>query len=649
VVRIALVNMPFADVNRPSFALSQLAALLEREFGEQVDVSVHYLNLDFELYFGPELYRAINGEMEHLMTGVGEWIFRKLAFPQAPDNDAQYFNRYYHGGRWEEFRKRLEQARGGIEEFCTGLIDRHGLAGADILGFTSMFAQNLASIAMGRLVKERSPETLVVLGGANCEAPMGTVIAQRVPTVDAVFSGPALLTFPEFVRHVHEGDLEAIHRIPGVITTANAQEPRFAKAIGADRNVDDFFEPAYGGFVEAFDTWRTARPDNAAVKPVLYFETSRGCWWGQRSHCTFCGLNGLGMDYRAMSAESARRQFAWLFDYSPWCEFFFCTDNIMPKSYPREVFPHLDTPDGSTLFYEIKLPLSERDLAAMARAGVRRVQPGVEALSTETLKLMGKGTSAFLNLQFLKSCLRHDISPSWNLLMGFPREREEVFRKYVADLPLLTHLPPPQGAAMVRFDRFSPYHSKALEYGLKLAPLDFYGMSYPFDRAEIEQLAYFFSDQNLSPYMIAAIKWHKPINDLIDAWRARWAGDESERPRLAVTRNAEGGAEVLDTRGASPLRFALDEPDLLILRRLSSPLRPDRLAAELGLPAEETTERVAALRGRRLLFEEEGRLLNLVVLEEDAGAVADAEPEEMPEAESTTLRPLRMLPLAAAS
>ena len=32
-----------------------------------------------------------------------------------------------------------------------------------------------------------------------------------------------------------------------------------------------------------------AAPD---VAPTLLFETSRGCWWGAKSHCTFCGLNG---------------------------------------------------------------------------------------------------------------------------------------------------------------------------------------------------------------------------------------------------------------------------------------------------------------------------------------------------------------------
>ena len=35
----------------------------------------------------------------------------------------------------------------------------------------------------------------------------------------------------------------------------------------------------------------------------LSAESSRGCWWGAKSHCTFCGLNGGTMAFRAKSAE----------------------------------------------------------------------------------------------------------------------------------------------------------------------------------------------------------------------------------------------------------------------------------------------------------------------------------------------------------
>ena len=56
---------------------------------------------------------------------------------------------------------------------------------------------------------------------------------------------------------------------------------------------------------------------------------------------------------------------------------------------------------------------------------------------------MRKGTTAFQNIGLLKECLAHGVVPDWNLLIGFPGEPEQVFEKYVRDLPKLVHLPPP--------------------------------------------------------------------------------------------------------------------------------------------------------------------------------------------------------------
>ena len=39
------------------------------------------------------------------------------------------------------------------------------------------------------------------------------------------------------------------------------------------------------------------------IEPALLAESSRGCWWGEKFHCTFCGLNGAGMKYRSKSPE----------------------------------------------------------------------------------------------------------------------------------------------------------------------------------------------------------------------------------------------------------------------------------------------------------------------------------------------------------
>jgi ribosomal peptide maturation radical SAM protein 1 len=616
-VRIVLVNMPFAAWNRPSFALSQLATLTRREFPEH-EVEVRYLNLDFARYLGAELYRSIAGGLDHLLTGLGEWFFRPVAFRDQPDNAAEYFARYYRGSALRAFRDQILERRAGLPEFCAAEIDRYGLDSADLVGFTSMFAQHLASIGMARLIKERNPAVVTVIGGANCEAPMGTVVAQQLRFIDAVFSGPALQTFPRYLRTFPDDEASERHRIPGVLTARNSNL-QLGSSIGADRSIDDDIPPDYSAFMAAYEQHASALAAGGDEKPELMFETSRGCWWGERSHCTFCGLNGLGMGYRSMAPEIAVRQFERLLELAPWCESFACTDNIMPKSYPKEVFPHLRTPPGVTFFYEIKLPISNKDLESMAAAGVTALQPGIEAMATSTLKLMRKGTTAFLNIQFLKNCVRYGLNPSWNLLIGFPGEAEGVYEKYHADLPLLRHLPPPTGAHAVRFDRFSPYFDHPEEYGLALEPLAFYGLAYSFPASDIATMAYFFADTKLAEYTITAAKWNRPLNELIRSWRdAGWETTGAERPQLRVIEQ-DGGHAVLDTRFDTSHRHVLTPNLHALLRRLESPQRPDRLAAEAGLDQTALSRLIDWCDERDLLFREDDRIMSLVLCDETAG------------------------------
>lgn len=627
-LRIALVNMPFADWHRPSFALSQLASLARREFGDEVETDVVHLNQDMAEYFGVPLYTALAGNIEHLTTGLGDWLFRDMAFPDLPENSAEYFRRYYVGRRWDEFREHIAELRDGLPGFCAELVERHDLASYDVVGFTSMFAQTAGSVALARMIKQRNPAAVTVIGGANCEPPMGRELAAGVPVLDFVFQGPALHTFPALVRHLLDGDAAGLHAIPGILSERNCADPRYTASVGRERDIDDYIEPDYDSFVASLrgNAELTAAID-AGTQPILYFETSRGCWWGERSHCTFCGLNGLTMKYRVMDAALARRQLNRLFTYAPWCTTYACTDNIMPKHYPRDVFDHLSPPAGASIFYEIKVPVADRDMKLMARSGVNRVQPGIEALSTDTLTLMGKGTTAFQNIQFLKSCSRYDVEPVWNLLVGFPGEEESVYRGYEENLPLLFHLPPPSGAFMVRFDRYSPYFTKAAEYGLKLRPMAYYRLIYPFGEAGLENFAYFFADERLAPYQLAAIKWLEPLNEMARQWTARWQDAGAEPPCLTLTTGRDGHGHIRDTRDGSPREYEIDAEDVAILHRLSSPLRPERLAAFLDRDTADVAARLDALRERSLLFEEGGRALSLVMTEDVTSE--DAAPHDL--------------------
>lgn len=603
--QLVLVNMPFADRRIPSFALSQLSALVNRDLGDQFRVRVCYANHDFVRFLGPDLYDTLSGDLSGGLSGISDWLFRAIAFPDHEDNTEEYFDRFFAGPEHARFRETVLRRRNALYGYCDDLVYRYELAEADVVGFTSMFAQTVPSLALARVIKDVNPAALTVMGGANCEAPMGAILARNADQLDFVFSGPALRTFPEFLRCVADGETDRAHAIPGVVSGRNASTPRFATALGRERDIEDYFEADYSAFIDSFD--KMAAMTGEELEPLLFFETSRGCWWGERSHCTFCGLNGQGMAFRSMAPPTALRQFEQLFRHVPWCTNFNCTDNIMPMDYLTEVFPRLSTPPGVRLFYEVKVGLDQQDLKTMADAGITAIQPGIEALNTATLKLMRKGTSAFQNLHLLKNCVRYGVDPSWNLLIGFPGEPESTFEKYCRDLPLLTHLPPPDGCWQVRFDRYSPYFDQASEYGLELRPLDFYRLTYPFPEADLADLAYYFVDDGAGEYMIAAARWSQQLRDLVADWRARWDGPD--RPVLRLECDADA-AVIVDTRGA-PRTIALDSGSLSLLEHLSRPARLDRLAGEL--PGIDIDRCLAALRAESLLFEEGNRAMSLVV------------------------------------
>lgn len=616
-LKVGLVNMPFAAAQLPSIALTQLRAVLASELPGRVEATLFYLNLDFFELLGQEVYELMSNSVEANTAGLGDWFFRSEAFPELPDNSEAYLRRHFseHRRQLDAFQGPLAEKRSGVGTFLDRLIDQNRLDTYQVIGLTSMFSQNLACFALARKLKERNPGVVVVMGGANCETSMGQVLARNVGQVDFVFSGPSLRSFPRLVRHLVEGELEKCHQLKGVFSKAKlAHSEGSGSEVGDELPIDEDVALDYDDYLAALDRKRLSQ----VIEPNIVFETSRGCWWGERSHCTFCGLNGVTMNYRAMNPEKALRLFASLFDrYASRASVFQSVDNILPRQYLTDVIPYLQTPENVSIFYEIKADLKRHEAEALSKARVKRLQPGIEALATSTLKLMRKGTTSFQNLRFLKYCLTFHIDPAWNLLIGFPGEEEEVYEKYYRDLPLLTHFPPPAGVYPVRFDRFSPYFMQAKEYGLKLRPCDFYEMIYPFPKSELPSMAYYFVDDNYgAPYIRNTAKWVGKLRERIHHWHARWfEEDGGARPELSFRPQA-GSRIVHDTRSGRLVQHHIDALELRILDLLAAPMKLEHLCARLGDASEgEVSRHVGALEVRGLLFREGPQYMSLVLEE----------------------------------
>jgi magnesium-protoporphyrin IX monomethyl ester (oxidative) cyclase len=633
--------MPFASMHQPSIGLAQLRAVVEARLDHRVAVSVHHLNLEYGGRIGAWTYEQLAGGRTFAI-GLGEWLFRDLAHPGLEANDEAYLSRFVAENA-AAAQQEILRIKGKLPRLSRELIDAYRLDTYDLVGFTSMFSQTNPSIAMARLIKERAPEVTTVMGGAACEGEAGQVIS-RVPAIDFTFSGPALASFPRFLGHWLR-DPSAIPAIEGLnqasavglirepdardspqgapsgaaaprgtstpVTLRSARVDLGRSTRGPAEPIDDAPDPNYDDY---FDTVDRMFPSGSVITPRVAFETARGCWWGERVQCTFCGLNGQSLDYTSMSASRAIRSIQSLLDrYASRSTLFWSVDNIMPKSYPKEVLPFLRPPPGVELFYEVKANLTEAEVRAFASAQVTSIQPGIEALSTDVLRLMRKGSNAFTNVRLLKACRRYGVRPTWNILLGFPGEEESVYQSYLALVPLLFHLHPPMGCYPVRFDRFSPYYDHPEEFGLALEPDDFYELAFPFRGPDLEAFAYYFKDVSPDPaYARHVSTWKEPVSRTVNQWRARWEGSGS-KPRLELVPGSDGrGPAVVDSRGAFSQTYDVPELATELLGVLEEPVGRDRITGR-DAPYRRLAEALDWAMERQLVFVEGSHLMSLVV------------------------------------
>ena len=250
----------------------------------------------------------------------------------------------------------------------------------------------------------------------------------------------------------------------------------------------------------------------------------------------------------------------------------------------------------------------------MALAGVTWIQPGIESLSSEVLRLMKKGATLLQNLQCLKWSKEAGIQPFWSILYGFPGEREEEYQKMRELIPALVHLPAPAAAGQIHMDRFSPYWQSPEQFGLKnVRQAEGYDFVYScLPEPERMRLAYVFNfsyvdGEETKPYFLevqaATLKWQR---ESIDGATLQFEFTES-------------GIAIKDTRGCnksppvpiSPLeRRLLDAFD----GRISIEKALELVSSECpGLLRKEILESVEKFIAERWIVGENGVFISLVL------------------------------------
>lgn len=543
--RVLLVSMPFGALERPALSLGILQAHCRR-LG--VPCETRYLTFAFAERVGTGDYLWVCSDDVPYTTFAGDWLFAEALYGARPYADAAYIDEVLQR-TWrltDADLTRLQRLRVHVEPFLDDCLQ---IAWGDytLVGFTSVFQQNIASLALAARVKQAHPEITIAFGGANWEDAMGVALQQQFPFADLVFSGEADESFPMVLEARKQG--AGVVGIRGVSASARSGIAALAPAA----RVHDLDAVPVPDFDPFFDQQR-ASPATAGMSSTLLVETARGCWWGERSHCTFCGLNGATMAFRSKSPDRVLDELRYLLDRHAVATVS-VVDDILDMRYFRTVLPRITEADlGIEFFWEVKANLSHEQVRLLRDAGVVFIQPGIESLSDHVLKLMRKGTTAFRNLELLKWCREYGVKPYWNLLYGFPGETQADYAESVELIRSAWHLDPPTGYGPIRLDRFSPYHADPDGFGMEnVRPMAPFTYLYPFARRTQMEIAYYFDfdyadERRDDEYARDAI-------ELTRAWMA-----QADRGNLELRTAPDGTLELLDTRrslAGSPRRAVL--------------------------------------------------------------------------------------------
>lgn len=574
---ICLVVPPFDSMHYPQLGTAILKSACA---ARGLDTRIVYAGMSLAKRVGLEAYDAVShGQLKAM---VGERLFRPHAYPPAavaalpplsPLTEAQQAD--------------YDRVADAVSPMLDEVVEQILALRPRIVGVSSTFEQNLAASAIARRVKEANPGIVTVMGGANAAWPLSLGLAKAFPWIDHFFAGEADIDFPTFCEDYLRRGVRAEARV------IHTEPIRDMRAV---------FAPDYSDF------FATLRPLQAAgllpswLPRYLMMETSRGCWWGAKNHCTFCGLNGEGMAFREKPVATVIDQFDGLEHWG--VDHLFMTDNIMPVRYLRELWPALaERGPRMKLFYEVKANLTEAQLDTMASGGIVRIQPGIESLSSDVLRLMRKGVSAHQNIALLRHCRGIGMQVQWGMIYGFPGEEAGHYEAMIALIPKLAHLHGPTGCNPILIDRYSPYYNDPIGLGIgEITPFPGYRQLYPSD-VGADEVGYHFSGSYTTP-LLGNPDLIARLHGAMDVWKQAWR--QAKLPALELFDIGNTKA-VLDTRALARAPLTpLTSGQVAVLLELEKPIPRRSLAPEKQADAD-------WLIARDFVIDYEDKLMSIVV------------------------------------
>jgi radical SAM superfamily enzyme YgiQ (UPF0313 family) len=295
----------------------------------------------------------------------------------------------------------------------------------DLVGFSALNFEAETVHRMAKIIKLRSPHTLIALGGPYPHS--SPERAQRYGGIDWIFDGEAELTLPQAVS-AHFFGKGTLERIPGLIFRHKEGDPYISTgAPELPRDLDALPFPAWD--LVPFDLYASRPNMNGWLKGKRYAPifTSRGCPY----RCNYChDLFGKGFRWR--SPENVLEEIELLHrEYG--VDEFHIIDDIYNLHKPRmrkiaqliierfgEGRLNFCFPNGVRADI-----LDPEDLPLLKRMGVFQISVAVETVTPRLQTLIEKNLKIDRVERIINECHRLGILTKGFFMLGFPTETVE--------------------------------------------------------------------------------------------------------------------------------------------------------------------------------------------------------------------------------
>ena len=252
-MKIALISTPWAPSDSPTIALGALKSVLQQH-GHYC--KCFYSSNRFYEVATEVLNEGVDYMMEIITMDPGlliyDWLFSRTAFGPHP-KDKHYIDFYLQNYLKDQFVEMREQFEKLMDEIAREPWDEY-----DYIGFSCTHSQTIPSLALAKCIHREHPEVPLIFGGCAVDAQAAVELAK--------FSHVSLAI-------IGEGEKALIDFL---------ENPTDEKVINAPSLTAEEFSnlpvPDYDEFYAEIDSVECS------------IEGSRGCWYGDKITCSFCGM-----------------------------------------------------------------------------------------------------------------------------------------------------------------------------------------------------------------------------------------------------------------------------------------------------------------------------------------------------------------------